>query len=263
MKNRIYYFSATGNTLWAARCFADQLQDTELINIADLDRSDDVSFGDAETVGVFSPVYCFGLPMIVQQFASRIIPDQKAYVYFVSCCSGMKGSAPYLFEDLLKEKGIVLANEFSLTLPSNYIARAIPSDEEHQKKLFEKAREEIKKFSQVVQERKQVELLRIYPFDIFSDLVAKSAGESLKGYDKWFWVTEDCDSCGLCERVCPQSNIILMNGYPTWRGNCQQCMACIQWCPKGALQFRKVSLNRRRYHHPEIKADDIVLKICK
>ncbi|MBR5680773.1 MAG: EFR1 family ferrodoxin, partial [Clostridia bacterium] len=122
--NRIYYFSSTGNTLAAAREFAAKLGDTELISIADLDRAGEVDLSDAETAGIFFPVYCFGLPGIVQKFISRIVKGSGKYVYSLCTCGGMKGSAAYILEALLKERDIKLAISFSLTMPSNYIPRS-------------------------------------------------------------------------------------------------------------------------------------------
>jgi len=55
----------------------------------------------------------------------------------------------------------------------------------------------------------------------------------------------------------------MMNGIPTWHGHCEHCLGCLQWCPKEAIQFRKVTLKYKRYHHPAIKADDMILKICR
>ena len=95
--NRIYYFSSTGNTLAAAREFAAKLGDTELCSIADLDRAGEVDLADADTVGIFVPVYCFGLPGIVQKFSSRIVKGSGKYVYSLCTCGGMKGSAAYLY----------------------------------------------------------------------------------------------------------------------------------------------------------------------
>ncbi len=265
MSNRIYYFSATGNTLSIARTFAAELGDTEVISIADLDRTDEVSFEGADTVGIFFPVYCFGVPSIVQKFVERIQPGYKGYVYSFCTCSGMKGSAANLLEDLLKKLDIKLANEFSTVMPSNYIPQTVLPPDEHIQKQLAKAEKEAKGFATQVRERKHAEVLRIYPFDIFSDLVAKRAVDYLSDsdYDRWFWTTEQCDSCGLCEKICPESNIVLMNNIPVWRGHCTLCMGCIQWCPKEAVQFRQVTLNRKRYHHPDIKAEDMILKICK
>ena len=261
--NRIYYFSSTGNTLAAAREFAAKLGNTELVSIADLDRAGEVDLSDADTVGIFFPVYCFGLPGIVQKFISRIVKGSGKYVYSLCTCGGMKGSAAYILEALLKERDIKLAISFSLTMPSNYIPRSIPPTANRMEKLFAKASRDIVLAVRAVKKRKTEELLHVFPFDVFGDAVAQKAVAFLSTYDRYFWVTDKCDACGLCEKICPASNIIMMNGIPTWHGHCEHCLGCLQWCPKEAIQFRKITVRRKRYHHPAIKADDMILKICR
>ena len=261
--NRIYYFSSTGNTLAAAREFAAKLGNTELLSIADLDRAEDVDLSGADTVGIFFPVYCFGLPGIVQKFISRIVKGSGKYVYSLCTCGGMKGSAAYILEALLKERDVKLAISFSLTMPSNYIPRSIPPTANRMEKLFAKASRDIVYAVRAVKKRKTEELLHVFPFDVFGDAVAQKAVAFLSTYDRYFWVTDKCDACGLCEKICPASNIIMMNGIPTWHGHCEHCLGCLQWCPKEAIQFRKVTVKRKRYHHPAVNADDMILKICR
>ncbi|MDR3121471.1 MAG: flavodoxin, partial [Clostridiales bacterium] len=41
---------------------------------------------------------------------------------------------------------------------------------------------------------------------------------------------------------------------------CEQCMACIQFCPKRAINYRDKTQKRKRYHHPDITAQDLVRK---
>ena len=54
--NVIYYFSGTGNTLFAAKKFAEALgDDTQLISISTLDRAEKINPWNADTVGFFSP----------------------------------------------------------------------------------------------------------------------------------------------------------------------------------------------------------------
>ena len=171
--NRIYYFSSTGNTLAAAREFAAHLGDTELISIADLDRAGEVDLSDADTVGIFFPVYCFGLPGIVQKFVSRIVRGSGKYVYSLCTCGGMKGSAAYIMEALLKDRGIKQSISFSLIMPSNYIPRSIPPTENRMEKLFSKASRDIESAVRAVKKRKTEELLHVFPFDIFGDAVAQ------------------------------------------------------------------------------------------
>ena len=148
-------------------------------------------------------------------------------------------------------------------MPSNYIPRSIPVSENRMEKLFAKASRDIVYAVRAVKKRKTEALLHVFPFDVFGDAVAQKAVAFLSNYDRYFWVTDKCDSCGLCEKICPDSNIIMMNGIPTWHGHCEHCLGCLQWCPKEAIQFRKVTLKYKRYHHPAIKADDMILKICR
>jgi MinD superfamily P-loop ATPase len=76
--------------------------------------------------------------------------------------------------------------------------------------------------------------------------------------DKSFYANEDCTNCGICESVCPVNNIVLTEGLPQWQHKCQQCLACINFCPENAIQFGTKSLETGRYHHPEITVQEIM-----
>jgi len=75
--------------------------------------------------------------------------------------------------------------------------------------------------------------------------------------DQNFNVNDKCNSCNLCERICPVKNIRIMNGRPNWQGNCEHCLACIQWCPAEAIQYGTITNDRKRYHHPEVLAREL------
>lgn len=76
--------------------------------------------------------------------------------------------------------------------------------------------------------------------------------------DKDFWVDEKCNGCGICTKTCPVDNIVMTTDKPTWLHHCEQCLACIQWCPKEAIQYGKKTPKYERYHHPEVTLKDIV-----
>jgi MinD superfamily P-loop ATPase len=76
--------------------------------------------------------------------------------------------------------------------------------------------------------------------------------------DRSFWTQEQCNHCGLCQRICPVKNIQLVNGMPSWLHHCEQCLACLHWCPQEAIQFGKSTISRQRYHHPEVKQEDLL-----
>ncbi len=94
--------------------------------------------------------------------------------------------------------------------------------------------------------------------------------------DRGFVVSDKCISCGTCTRVCPCKNIVMENGRPTFRHQCNFCMACVAYCPKGAFNYvvnpemkkkcnhffiriLKLPSKRKRYHNPFVTATDMAM----
>ena len=59
---------------------------------------------------------------------------------------------------------------------------------------------------------------------------------------------EKCNGCGLCATLCPLNNIEIVDGKPEWGKNCTHCMACINHCPKKAIEYGEKSKGKPRYH---------------
>jgi len=95
---------------------------------------------------------------------------------------------------------------------------------------------------------------------LFSKSIDKAylAGELNPDVDKDFRADDKCNGCAICARICPVGNIQMVDDGPVWQHRCQKCLACIQWCPKESIQFKNVTLKRKRYHHPEVKLSDML-----
>ena len=121
--HKIYWFSGTGNTLYAAREFAKSFPDAELHSIASLDRSEDIVF-DADVTGIFFPVYCMGIPHIMEQFLARVLPrkdEPAANISMPSALRRISGRCASGGRRYAGEKNINLNACFHIRMPSNYI----------------------------------------------------------------------------------------------------------------------------------------------
>ena len=100
------------------------------------------------------------------------------------------------------------------------------------------------------------------------DWLEEMSGEKGKTFDELifktdnnFSVNDKCNGCGTCEKVCPNGNIKITNGKPTWCNHCELCLACYNWCPQNAIWHDIIKSENFQYHHPEIKLSDFIKKI--
>ncbi len=75
--------------------------------------------------------------------------------------------------------------------------------------------------------------------------------------DKTYYINENCNSCGICSKVCPVNNIQMKDGKPIWLNNCENCLACYNWCPKKAIEGG-VAQKGYYYRNSDIKVSEII-----
>jgi len=255
MKTTIYYFSGTGNSLKVAKDIASGLKDAEIIQIC----RNNIGFNntDSKKIGFVFPVYFSGMPFLVKEFIRKVKIPSDAYVYTVVTFGAAAGASISQLEKLLTYKDIKLSAAFKMKMPGNYQVMYSPYSEAKQKKCFEN---EEKKISQIVKSINNSEMAK---FSGVGENFMKAVGGMIyinfKPYemDKNFWTDEKCNVCGLCVKVCPANNIKMNDGKPEWQHKCEQCVACIQWCPQKSIQYKKVTVNRGRYHHPDVVATEL------
>ena len=71
-------------------------------------------------------------------------------------------------------------------------------------------------------------------------------------------MTDECISCGLCERQCPLNAIRMENGKPVWvKDKCTLCLGCLHRCPKAAIHYgtNEKTVLHGRYLNPNTKPD--------
>jgi ferredoxin len=147
---------------------------------------------------------------------------------------------------------------FTVKMPNNYIIGFDVHSKERQNEFFEKLIEQIMEISEFVDKQEDNITQEILQKNVNrSAKMNKNFRDAVAESDNKFYVTEKCNNCGICEKVCPFNNIVLKSGIPEWQHNCQQCLACINFCPEKAIQYGKQTINTKRYYHPEITFRDI------
>ncbi len=261
MKTELYYFSGTGNSLAVAKDLAAQLSSeenqVEIIPIANLVGSDSIKI-KAETAGFIFPVYCHDIPPIIEEFLNKLqIEDQ--YLFSIATHNGEVGNSFFNMYEILKKKGTHLSEGSQLTMPGNsVIVFDLTSTDEENEIRFNEVNKRIPQIASIITKQKEVGIEGEYNPD--EKYEAKFFLKDQYNVPQHFWTTDDCTACGTCEKVCPRNNVSLIEEKVTWQENCENCLACLHWCPEKALQIGEISVKTRRYHHPGIKVKEIMLQ---
>lgn len=299
MTTEIYYFTGTGNSLAVARDVAGRIGG-DLIPIPAVMDRESVT-GDADALGLVFPVYHKGIPLILKRFVERMEGLDGRYLFGVCTYGDTPGLAMRDLDRLLLSRGGRLAAGFGIHLPFNYLTpspvlrgffssftlREVPV--EKQEALFAAARRRVEDVAALVSARHSGTLettsdlltpladrlnlpetlgkwvwLRVAGVEGWTEL---SFLESRRLMDRAFEADESCNGCGVCARVCPVGNVSMVEGQcsprPVWHHRCEQCFACLHWCPQEALQFGSETSGRRRYHHPDVKLADMLGQVSR
>ena len=257
MKADIYYFTGTGNSLTVAKDIAKEIEG-ELISIPYVIGKGPIKT-NAKVVVIVFPVYMWGIPHIIERFIKTFEDLNHKCIYAIATHGGTPGVTLNVLEKVIEGCKGKLAAGFTVNMPGNYAPKYGAFSEEKQKELFDKWSKKVKIIAEYIKDNKQgkkesANMLATF----FLNFVYNHSTKLNINMDKNFWVDEKCNKCGICEKICPVCNIDMDNGNPTWNSNCEQCFACLQWCPQKAIQYGKKTSMRKRYHHPNVDISDML-----
>ena len=251
-RNIVFCFSGTGNSLKAAKDVATVLGDTEIIMMRDEYKLD----GKYERIGFVFPCYAGGVPKFVLQYIMtlKLNAEMADYFFGIVTCGGSDRDSLPMLRDALLESGITLNYGKALPTVGNYIAM-YPMKADVQEEL-KSADEETENIAREIREKSTI----IIGKRKFSTTMFYKAGNVyFRSNAKRLAVSDSCNSCGICEKLCPTKTIAMENGKPTFNWQkCAQCMACIQWCPKEAINAGTETVGRIRYHNPDINVTELL-----
>ncbi len=257
-KTALFYFSATGNSLYTAKEISKGWTDVELISIPDALHSGCLAFDEYDVVGIVTPLYFMGLPPIVKTFLSQITLRNVKYCFSIITRAFSRGYAFHQINRLLNQKGLELNYAQYLNYPDNYIRWAEAADEKKQHKQFKESEQKLLGYKKQVEEQIKNYKKEGFILKAGSSVVYHIWKSRLRYSGSHFKVSQVCNNCGICEKACPTQNISIINKVPHWHTHCVDCMGCIQHCPKKAIYFNKRTEKRRRYRNPHISLHELL-----
>lgn len=234
----IYYFSGTGNSRWAAQRLAALTGDhaCDLVGLQQL-----ADGGNTAQIGLVFPIYAWGLPEPVENFA-KSLPATQAFSFAVATCGSEAGYGLKALDRLFP-----LRSSYSLVMPNNYILGADLDAPATAQAKVDAAKEELVRIAREINARQPVYRVRE------GALPGLKSGPVHFGFNRFarstkpFRVTGACNGCGRCAQDCPAGTIRLEAGKPVWSNHCYQCLRCLNTCPRQAIQYGKGTENRARY----------------
>lgn len=254
----IFYFSATGNSKWAATMLAEKTCD-KVVNIVDELQAGgacEYALKSGEKIGFVFPVHGWRVPSIVREFIARLKFShyhESTYTYALCTCGDSAGKIMDLLAGHLKAVGLHLNASYTVIMPESYIGLPFMylDNPKREKDKCAKAAARIEKFSEWISESRGGEHV---DKGAMPGLYSGFLGGFFYNHlitDKHFSVDANkCIGCGKCEKVCPVGDITCAEGNaPQWQhnGKCMTCYACLHHCPSNAISWGWFTSGKGQY----------------
>lgn len=247
----IFYFTATGNSLYAAKYLGD-----ELVSIPQVMSRDTFVF-QAESIGIVCPVYGHEVPAMVKEFMERA-EFKTDYFYMVLTYGNRHGGAAEQAGQLCEKCGIHPAYINVLLMVDNWLPGF---DMEEQVKVDKKTEEHLQIIKSDIDSRKRM-ISEVTDTDraAHQQFLANQAKFPQDAWQHLIRIGEGCTGCGICVRVCPSASLHLEDGRAVHvPGNCQSCLACVHNCPQKAAGLNIPEKNPdARYRNEHIGLEEII-----
>jgi ferredoxin len=244
----IFYFTATGNSLYVAKRIGG-----ELYSMPQLLKAGRREFAD-EAIGFVFPCYGFGIPRLVQEFILGSKFTAK-YFFAVMTYGNVAASGLRHLEQVGKQAGIAFSYTNEILMIDNYLPVFMVEDQ-LKKENAKNIEENLDQIVSDIHGRRRRTTRKGLATAAISKIIYCYISSKFDGGDKTFSVGDNCNGCKVCEKVCPKNNIKVA-AKPEFAHNCDRCLACIHHCPQTAIHMKSERSNAR-FRNRNVELQEII-----
>ena len=248
----VFYFTATGNSLYVAKKL-----DENPISIPQILKKSSLNFTD-KSIGIVFPIYAGRAPKIVLDFLKKST-IKTDYLYFIgtygNCDSAICETVPAECEKL----GIRIDYMNTVSMVDNYLPvfdmeQEVKADKGTAKKIDEIIADISSKKKSIpdVDPKGRKLAKQVWKMEKLRLMVNNGSQLKIKA--------NTCIGCGICQKVCPIDNIVISSGIAVRKNaKCEYCLACAHNCPQKAITIKRGEKNpNARYRNENITLDEII-----
>lgn len=245
---KTFYFTASGNNLYVAKRIGG-----ELYSIPHMLKTGENTFED-EAIGFVFPCYALGVPKIVKDFIQGSTFKAK-YFFAIMTYGNMAAGGLKHMEEIGGKAHIQFNYTNELLMIDNYLP-IFKMEDQLKKEATKNIEEHLDQIVSDIVDRRNVTVNKNVAVGIFSKLINHFYAANYTAEDKKFIVLDNCNSCKVCEKVCPRNNIAV-KAKPDFQHNCENCYACIHHCPQRAITL-KAERSRERFINQHVELKEII-----